>query len=181
MRIIAGEARGRRLFTPDGMDTRPTSDRVRESLFNVIARHIPDARVLDLFGGSGALSLEALSRGAQSVVINEPARAAWATIARNVEMIGWQARVTLIKRDWKVALNALDGPFDLVFLDPPYRMTDIYGQVAQIMRTRGLLSKDALLIMEHSAKAPLILPEDFVIVDTRHYGDTDISLVQQKL
>ncbi len=180
MRIIAGDARGRRLFAPAGTDTRPTADRVRESLFNVIARSVPDARVLDLFAGSGALALEALSRGAAFAHLNDPSRAAVQAIRRNVEQVGWQDRTLITSRDWRGALASCAQPFDLVFLDPPYRMREAYAQVACELRARGLLSKDALITMERSAKDALALTDDFEVYDERRYGDTAIALVRMK-
>ncbi|MEA4898043.1 16S rRNA (guanine(966)-N(2))-methyltransferase RsmD [Bacillota bacterium Meth-B3] len=178
MRIIAGEARGRKLFAPEGVETRPTADRVRESLFNVIARRVDGARVLDLFAGSGALSFEALSRGARFAVLNDPVRKACDVIRRNAESLGWQDRILLHQLDWRRALARQGEPFDLVFLDPPYRMAAVCGEVAAQLHTRGLLSGDALLVMEHLEKAPPILPDGFCAVDARRYGDTAITLVQ---
>ncbi len=177
MRIIAGEARGRKLFAPEGVETRPTADRVRESLFNVIARRVDGARVLDLFAGSGALSFEALSRGARFAVLNDPARKACDVIRRNAELLGWQDRMALHQLDWRRALARQDEPFDLVFLDPPYRMTAVYGEVAAELCARSLLNEDALIVMEHLEKAPPVLPDGLRAADTRRYGDTAITLV----
>lgn len=176
--IIAGEARGRRLFTPEGNDTRPTSARVRESLFNVIARRLPDACVLDLFGGSGVLALESLSRGAARAVINEPARGAMAVIRRNVELLKWQDRVTLVAHDYLRAIDMAKGPFDVVFIDPPYRMTDAYAKAATRLKEAMLIDGDSLLVMEHAARIEPALPEGFSVIDRRKYGDTAMALVQ---
>ena len=180
MRIIAGEARGRRLFAPGGVDTRPTADRVRESLFNVIAPRVPGARVLDLFAGSGALAFEALSRGASFAVINDPARGAAAAIARNARLLGYEDRIAHMRRDWKSALAALNDRFDLVFFDPPYRMAQVYGEAAQLMRERGLLAPGALIVMEHAARDVLRLPDGFCVVDERRYGDVAVALVAEE-
>ena len=132
MRIISGEAKGRALFAPPGSDTRPTSDKIRGSLFNIIASRVMDARVLDLFGGTGALALEALSRGAESAVIVDSSRQAWQVIERNARSVlkdDFEYRARILCADYRSAIAALEGSlFDLVFLDPPYRMVEAYGE-----------------------------------------------------
>ena len=135
MRIIAGEARGRTLTAPKGMDTRPTQDYVRESLFNILQASVPEARVLDLFAGSGALALEALSRGAVKATLVDCSTDAVQCIKRNAETLGFAERVTVIRSDWQAALMRLSKNgerFTLVFLDPPYRITDTGAQCARL-------------------------------------------------
>jgi RNA methyltransferase, RsmD family len=178
MRIIAGDARGRKLFAPSGNDTRPTADRVRESLFNIIARRIPEAYVLDLFGGSGALSIEALSRGARFAVINDISKKAYELIARNVKLVGYVDRVKLVQKDYQSAVLTLPAePFDLVFLDPPYPMAEAYTKAPEMLKARKLLSDDALLILERDARNAFELPEGFRVCDERSYGDTVITFL----
>lgn len=173
MNIIAGERRGAALFAPKGMDTRPTSAKVKESLFNIIQAEVPDAAVLDVFGGSGNLSFEALSRGAASAVLFDRDREACACIARNAQKLRYEDRVTLMNRDWRQGVTALSTPFDLVFLDPPYRM-EITGEVSALLAERGLLREGALLVLEHRAGAAPVLPEAFTLWKERTYGDTEI-------
>lgn len=182
MRIIAGEARGRRLFAPDGLDTRPTQDRVRESLFNILGPLVPGARVLDLFAGSGAMGLEALSRGAAFAALNDFSRAAVKVIERNAALTGAGERALILQRDYRAAIEALRGErFSLIFLDPPYRLRAVYGEVAGALRARGMLAPDAALIMEHAADYEIALGADFEIFDVRRYGKTTcISLVRQR-
>ena len=124
MRIISGEARGRTLFAPAGDQTRPTSDKIRGSLFNILNGRVEDAEVLDLFGGTGALALEALSRGAARAVIVDSSRAAIEVIRRNAGNVLKDAlaeRALILKTDYRSAISSLHGRrFDLVFLDPPY-------------------------------------------------------------
>lgn len=120
MRIVAGTARGRKLFSPEGMDVRPTTDKVKESLFNIIQFEIPDARVLDLFAGTGQLGLEALSRGAKEVVFVDAAGKSLATVKKNVELCGFSDRARLVHADALAWLSRQEGTFDIVFLDPPY-------------------------------------------------------------
>ena len=125
MRVIAGSAKGRRLFAPKGTETRPTSDRVKESLFNILGERVIGGAVLDLYAGSGALGIEALSRGAARAVFVDAEKAAIETIRRNVEGAGFSDRATIRRASAKTALRDLtaDGErFDLIFLDPPYRI-----------------------------------------------------------
>ena len=181
MRIISGEARGRRLFAPDGTETRPTADRVREAVFNIIRSEVCGARVLDLFAGSGALALEALSRGAAHAVLCDCSKKAAAVIRRNIELMRAQDRTTLITGDWKTALSAGAGAYTLVFLDPPYRMTDVYAQAANSLLSGGLLAPDALIVMEHAAELSIAsLTPPLYVADRRTYRDTAISFVRIK-
>lgn len=181
MRIISGEARGRRLFAPDGMETRPTADRVREALFNIIRGEVDGAYVLDLFAGSGALALEAISRGAAHAVMCDCSKKAADVIRRNIDLMRAQDRTTLITGDWKTALSAGRAPYTLVFLDPPYRMADVYAQAANSLLSAGLLAEDALIVMEHSADAAVSgLTPPLYVADTRTYRDTAVSFVRLK-
>ena len=151
MRIIAGEARGRKIETPAGLHTRPTLDRVRENLFNMIQNNIPDSRVLDLFAGSGALSLEALSRGASFAVMNDSDRNAFAVQKNNIALLHYEARTRQIHSDWRAALSLLQKEremFDLIFLDPPYCMTDLRDVFCSVM---PLVREGTLIILEHEA------------------------------
>ena len=144
MRIISGEAKGRTLYAPPGQDTRPTSDKIRGSLFNIIGARVMDARVLDLFGGTGALALEALSRGAESAVIADNSRAAQQAIDRNARSVlkeEFDFRVQLIRGDYRSAIGALEGRmFDLVFLDPPYRMTEAPVELAHQISDKKIMN-----------------------------------------
>lgn len=181
MRIISGEARGRTLFAPKGLETRPTSDKIRGSMFNIIGFRVIGARVLDLFGGTGALALEALSRGAASAVIADSAREAVQVIernARNVLKDEYDSRVRLIRGDYRAAIERCEGGFDLVFLDPPYRMTDAYGDALGRLLGRGLLKPGCLIVLERRESAAVALPEEFESFDTRRYGETAVEFVK---
>jgi 16S rRNA (guanine966-N2)-methyltransferase len=180
MRIIAGEARGRRLFAPAGDETRPTSDRVRESLFSILGGRVAGAHVLDLFAGSGAMALEAISRGAASAVLCDSDRFAADVIARNIALVKAESRARLIRSDWRAALERLRGHrFSLIFIDPPYRMAQVYLQAAQALYDGQLLAQDAVIVMEHAADSPIALPGGFCTYDERRYGDTAIALVRR--
>lgn len=179
MRIIAGEMRSRTLIAPKGTDTRPTLDRTRESLFNIIAAWCPEAKVLDLYAGSGALALEALSRGAQSAVLCDCSREAARAINANITALRVQDRARLVAMNDMQALALLGregARFDLVFLDPPYRV-DTAPACAQ-MRREGVLLPDALVVIEHSAEVQPQPGAGYRLTDQRRYRDTMISFYQ---
>ena len=180
MRIIAGTARGRAIVAPAGEKTRPTQDYVRESLFNIIRWDLEDARVLDLFAGTGALSLEAISRGAQSAVMIDMDRAACDCIKKNMETTRLNDKCRLIPRDYRQALSQLEREgekFDVVFIDPPYRMENT-GEMCAELLDRGLLGSEAMILVEHRrGMAPLIDPR-FEAFDQRNYGETQITFVR---
>ena len=182
MRIISGEAKGRTLFAPSGQDTRPTSDKIRGSLFNIIGARVQDARVLDLFGGTGALALEALSRGAESAVIADNSRAAQQAIDRNARSVlkdEFSFRAQLIRGDYRSAIGALEGRmFDLVFLDPPYRMVEAYGDALRRLMQADMLAPGCLIVLERLRGAAPALPERFRVIDTRNYSDTAVDFVE---
>lgn len=181
MRIIAGEARGRRLFAPEGRVTRPTSDRVRESLFGILTPRLEESRVLDLFAGSGALAFEALSRGAECAVLCDRAEAAERAILRNASLTGCTEKVEYLRCDWRAALRRLTGRrFDLVFLDPPYGEPDLYAQALAMLDQMELLEDDALVVLERTARETPRLPSGFQVCDTRRYGDTAIDFVRKE-
>jgi 16S rRNA (guanine966-N2)-methyltransferase len=170
MRIVAGEFKGRRLRMPRGAPTRPTADRVREALFSMLG-DVTGARVLDLYAGSGALGIEALSRGAESAVfVDRDARAA-AAIQANLDAIGAEGEVS---RQDALAFVRRDGrSYDLVFCDPPYDSGPrIAGQLAE--RLPALLSTDARIVTESDKRNPLELP--FPLLRERIYGDTRIAI-----
>ena len=176
MRIIAGEFRSRTLLAPKGMDTRPTLDRTRESLFNIIAADCSDARVLDLYAGSGALALEALSRGAASAVLCDKSREAARAIAANIASLKVEDRARLMAMSDQQAVRTLEqerAEFDLVFLDPPYRMDTV--PACRMLEEAGVLLDDALVVIEHSAESVPEPPECFRLTDRRRYRDTMIS------
>ena len=179
MRIIGGEARGRTLVAPAGSNTRPTQDYVRESLFNILTPVLEDARVLDLFAGTGALSLEALSRGAAFAVLCDRDRAALVAIRKNVEAVRCKERCRVFAGEWSACLRSLEGgePFDLVFLDPPYRMTET-GEICARLLEAGLLAQDCRLVVEHRQGAAPATDERFRLYDQRRYGDTAISFLR---
>jgi 16S rRNA (guanine966-N2)-methyltransferase len=178
MRVIAGRFGGRRLSAPPGRLVRPTADRVREALFSILG-DLGGLDVLDLFAGSGALGLEALSRGARRVVFVERAAAAQAVIEANITALGVPAEeVSLRRRDVFAALRAAKEAgetYDLVFIDPPYRRAAAWGSEL----TRGvepLLAPGARVVTESDRRAVLLL--GLGAADERRYGDTVINIHQ---
>ncbi len=177
MRIIAGQWRSRRLAAVGAGDARahlrPTADRVRESLFNLIAANydtaLPGARVLDLFAGTGALGLEALSRGAAEAVFVDTGRTAQGLIRENLRRLGTTA--IIVSQDATKPLSYPGAPFDLVFLDPPYGQ-DLGGKALSAQAQH--IAADALIVWEDNA--PPVLPSGFTQVDQRRYGETVITL-----
>ncbi len=152
MRVIAGKYRSRRLAAPQGMETRPTSDRLRETLFNVVAPRVAGSVWLDLFAGTGAVGIEALSRGARMVYFVESARRAAQTIRSNLESLQIEEGFEVIERDVAVALRMLDAEAivcDFCFLDPPYRKMDDYEQVLGFLSQSRLLKPNSVVIAEH--------------------------------
>ena len=177
LRIIGGEARGRALTAPRGMETRPTQDRVKESLFNILGVRVRGAHVLDLFAGSGALGLEALSRGAAEAVFADSGRPAQAAVLRNIEALGFAQRTLLLRCDWRAALRRLAAQgrrFDLMFLDPPYRMP---GADAVLEALWDVAAEDALAVFEHDRRLPPA-PGGWTARDVRGYGDTALTFFQ---
>jgi 16S rRNA (guanine(966)-N(2))-methyltransferase RsmD len=172
VRIVAGQHRGRRLKTPAGLDTRPTSDRVREALFSILGDRVEGARVLDLFAGSGALAIEALSRGADRAVLVESDRRAVAAIRANLDAIG-EAGARVEPVDALAWLGRARGEYDLVFLDPPYSSArDLGGRLSRALP--AVLSENALIVTESDKRNPLIL--DLPLDDERTYGHTRVAI-----
>ena len=152
MRVIAGQYRSRRLAAPEGIETRPTSDRLRETLFNVVAPAVADSVWLDLFAGSGAVGIEALSRGARTVYFVESAARAARAIRDNLASLGIEEGFEVIERDAATALRMLDSQAvacDFCFLDPPYRKMGDYEQVLGFLSQSRLLRPESLVIAEH--------------------------------
>ena len=180
MRIIAGEARGRIIEAPAGNHTRPTLDRVRENLFNMLQSDIPGSRVLDLFAGSGALSLEALSRGAEFAVMVDSDRNACAVQKKNILSLRYTERTRQFHCDWKKAAEELEREqefFDIVFLDPPYSMLDLTDVFDALLRITGPVS---LVILEHEAGKDILVSDRYELTRQRAWGFCAVSIYRQK-
>lgn len=183
MRIIAGAYRGRRLAAVGkgdaGAHLRPTTDRTRESLFNMLAGGrfgdpFRDARVLDLFAGTGALGFEALSRGAAQLTLVDDGRVAGRLIRENIKLLGCGDRARLIAAN-ATRLPPAEAPCDLVFLDPPYGKA-LGGKALISALAQGWIAPGALVVWEE--QSPQEAPEGFDLLETRRYGDTYVTLLQ---
>jgi 16S rRNA (guanine966-N2)-methyltransferase len=176
-RVIAGEAGGRRLAVPDGRDTRPTSDRAREGLFGTITSMVGSlagARVLDLYAGSGAVGLEALSRGAEHVLLVEHGARAASVIRENIEAIGLPGAVLAADKVERVLARGPEGDrYDVVFADPPYALPDAgVSRVLSLLAGHGWLAPGALVIVERATRSgPLNWPAEFISAKSRRYGE----------
>jgi len=178
LRIIAGTAKGRKLIPPPAGSgaIRPTADRAREALFNIIGSRIRSARVLDLFCGTGAVGLEALSRGASFAFFVDNSAAAVALVRRNIALCGFEDNALVLKRDLDRGLSFLKDvqpcpAFDFVFLDPPYGK-GVSGKIIARLVTEGLLASGAFVVVEERSGIELpASPGELALVDRRRYGE----------
>ena len=181
MRVITGTARGRRLITPEGLDTRPTTDKVKEAICSSLQFDFPGANVLDLFAGSGQMAIEALSRGARRATLVDADQRAIACIRQNVKACGFADQATVLKSDAVSFLQRTSERFDIAFLDPPYRMTEVYAQALSALLAADRLAEDALIVMEHDAASPIEgIEPPFAIEDQRKYRDTALTLARYR-
>ncbi len=182
MRVVGGEFRGRPLATPRDQSIRPTTDRAREAVFNVLEHRFSEklegGRVLDLFAGTGALGLEALSRGASYAVFIEESAEGRGLIRSNVEAFGLTGRTKIFRRDaTKLGEAGTIAPFGLLFADPPYGK-GLGEQALQSARAGGWLLPGALCVVEETAAVPFQPGEGFSVLDERNYGETVIRFIE---
>lgn len=173
MRIVAGKHKGVRLDSPEGPATRPTSDRARENLFNILghgdyAKRLRGGRILELFAGTGALGLEALSRGAAHCTFVETGKPALAALRANIAKCRAEDRSRVIASD-AYRLGRQSRPFDIVLLDPPYKEGAVEEAIAAALEA-GVIGKDTLVIAQLDPKTPISVPDGFVLQDDRKYG-----------
>ena len=179
MRVISGKYRGKKLFAPEGNDVRPTTDRIKETVFNILnsKSDFYGAKVLDLFSGSGALGIEALSRCAVSAVFVDKSRDSVELTKKNLKNFGAEGEV--YNTDFQVALKKLYGrQFDFIFLDPPY-----FGkneqEIFDLIQKYDLLTQKGIIFLEHSTKIPLPDIGERYIIDNRVCGSTSIAFLQR--
>ncbi|HEY6874075.1 MAG TPA: 16S rRNA (guanine(966)-N(2))-methyltransferase RsmD [Geobacteraceae bacterium] len=186
MRVISGSARGRKLLTPKNDRIRPTADRVKESLFNILAvqtGNLAGLKVLDVFAGTGNLGIEALSRGAAEAVFIDENREAASLVKKNLELTGLDGKGRVLQKEALAALKMLGTgttPFGLVFLDPPYRK-GLAGQVMEFLAGSALIDENTVVVAETAAREDL--PEAFGRLrqfDRRVYGDTAIAFYMRE-
>lgn len=168
MRIISGIYKGKQLFTPKDLSVRPTTDKVRNAVFSVLFDKVVEARVLDLFCGTGAYGLEALSRGAESALFVDTDTA---YVKKNIQAAGAE-RTEVLKGDAAQIVSRLSGKFDLVFIDPPYG-TQVPDDLLNLLRDRELLAMDAIVVYEESIRNEFIInAEGYGLTSEKKYGDT---------
>lgn len=178
MRIIAGKHKSRKLETLEGNNTRPMMDVMKESVFNTIGPYFDEIEILDLFGGSGALSLEAISRGAKHSYIIDLSRDAVRVITNNVKSLKEETSVTILNTDYKLALKKLQGQsFDLVFLDPPYRL-NIVNELLEYLDENGFL-KDGTIIVCHYVKGNAKIDNNFRLIKNYARGSAEVAIYEK--
>ena len=185
MRIITGSARGTKLVSLEGVETRPTSERAKEAVFSMLAFEIADRKVLDLFSGSGQLALEALSRGAAHATLVDSSPAAIRVIRQNVEKTHMQAKATVIQSDCETFLNrtSAEKPYDLIFIDPPYAKR-LVPAILETLLKRNLISSRAVLVCE-SEEDDIFEGHDelrscFDIRKKQHYAKAVVTILDRK-
>ncbi len=179
MRVISGSARGLKLITPDGLGTRPTTDRVKESVFNIIQTHIPCTKVLDLFSGSGALGIEALSRGCKSCTFVDFDSTSFEIIQKNLEKSRLSEKAVLHKKDAIQFLAGCKEKFDLIFLDPPYNK-GFLSKVFELIDKNSVLQDYGIIVVETEYGGELPSNENFECIKSAKYGKTAILIYKLK-
>ena len=181
MRVISGKCRGTHLITPEGMETRPTTDRIKETLFNIIAFDIPECQFLDLFSGSGAIGIESLSRGAQRAVFVDQSEKALACIRGNLEKTKLTDHAKVMGTSVLQAISMLGKNhevFDIIFLDPPYALEGI-EQILEAIEQNNLLHDEGYIILERSTNSIVKLPQNLVLWKEKQYRTTTLSFIKK--
>lgn len=178
MRIISGSRRGKKLVAPDGVSTRPTTDRVKESVFNIIQSYIPTEHVLDLFAGSGALGIEALSRGCKSAVFVDTGREALNVINQNIKASRFEEQATILRADAAEYLKKCTDCFGIIFLDPPYN-TGLLTLAAALIEKRGLLSDNGIMVCETEVDGEFPSVSALELIRSVSYGKTSILIYRK--
>lgn len=183
MRVISGKARGTKLNSIESLSTRPTLDRVKESLFNIIQNDIKDANVLDLFAGSGALGIECLSRGARFSVFCDNNVESIKMIKQNLDKTHLTENAKVVNKSYESCLNTLNDKFDLIFLDPPYKL-DIAVKALKIILDKNILNNNGLVIIETDEierdKQEIELLDNVKIIDERKYGRANLIFIKEE-
>ena len=179
MRIITGDFKGRRLEMPEGKDIRPTTEKVKEAIFSIIAGNVPGAVCVDLFAGTGNLGLEALSRGAEKCYFADNSRESLNLIKRNIAMCKAEEWSVVIPGDFERVLARLGErgeKIDIFFLDPPYR-EGLYEKCFELIREYDLLAEEGIIIAEHGEREPLTEEiEGYIVLKERNYGSVAITI-----
>lgn len=176
MRVISGKARGIKLIAPKGLETRPTEDRIKENVFNILGQTFCGEKVLDLFCGSGAIGIEFLSRGVSYVNFIDSSQKAIDSIKKNLKTTRFLDSATIIKKNYIAALKFLEASkFNFIYMDPPFNKRELYYKSFELILKLNLLSEDGILIIEHKSDFELELPSGFIEKRKKKYGNTTIS------
>ena len=179
MRVISGKARGIVLKTPDGMQTRPTADRVKEALFSILQFDLPGKRILDLFGGTGQLGIEAISRGAKSAVFVDAGDAPCKLIKENLRRTKMEGEGRVVRADYLTYLSGCREKFDIIFLDPPYAEVFLENAIKKISEI-DILESGGIIVAEHPVEKPLLLEIDgFSRSKDYKYGKAVLTLFRK--
>lgn len=183
MRVISGTARGTKLNSIESLSTRPTLDRVKEALFNIIQTHLQDSNVLDLFAGSGALGIECLSRGAKHCTFCDKSYETIKMLKQNLQRTKFEARATILVEDYKKCLQKLDkNKFDIIFIDPPYKL-DIAVNSIKLILEYDILAKDGIIILETDEEEREIKELENInleVYDVRKYGRVKLIFLRER-
>lgn len=182
MRIISGKARGTKLVTLEGTNTRPTLDRVKESLFNIIQNQIPESTFLDLFSGSGAIGLEAISRGAGKAILCDNSKKAIEIIKKNIEKTHFEKQIEIYNNEYDFVLNnQINEPIDIIYIDPPYKTELAYKAITLLIKN-NLLKEESIIIVETDEEKIIkkISELDIDMIDKRKYGRANLIFLKKK-
>ena len=179
MRVISGDFKGRRLIAPKGTGARPTPDRVKEALFSMVQPYLSNAICLDLFAGTGALGIEALSRGAARVYFCDTSPASLSALRQNLDACrAGPERAVVLAADWQNACQCIGEKCNLVFIDAPYKMCEYYSRILEVLAAEHVLEKNALIALERSAgRGGYTLPDGFERVREKRYGSVGVDLI----
>lgn len=179
MRVIAGSMRGIKLSAPDGLNTRPTLDRVKEAVFSMLMPHLCDAVVLDLFAGSGAMGIEALSRGSSKAVFVDSDKSAVSCIRNNLRLCKAEERASVNCTDALKFLSGCSEKFDIIFLDPPY-FNNIYSSVLNEICSNDILSEDGIIVVEWDYECGFNNNcTEFTILKEKKYGRVGVTTLKR--
>jgi len=178
MRVITGSARGKKLESPEGLHTRPTTDRVKESVFNIIQSYLPAHNVLDLFAGSGAMGIEALSRNSEHAVFIDNDSSAIAVIKRNLDGTRLKEKAKVINTTADSYLSSCKEKFDIIFLDPPYNRDFLNNIISKIISSK-ILADDGIIVVESELNGETVDNPQLHCFKTARYGKTVISIFKE--
>lgn len=177
MRVISGKYRGRKLTPPKDMAVRPTIDRIKESLFNILQFKVRDACVLDLFSGSGSIGLECVSRGARYVILCDKDKASIDIITKNFTGVEFNGKI--VKADYLSVIASENQKYDIAYLDPPFGSGLAERAIVELVKF-ARLADDAIIVYEHLFELKYVAPEGLIVYDTRKYGEIVLDFIKRK-